>query len=577
MTSAPETGEPDRYSLGRLAQMSRERPIRGEFAAIWNRVIYWRTQLVRNLSMATRLALGLCLLAGLWSCDRSATHLTFTPGLHRGLAGEPSTLDPAAVADNFSAEVLRDLYEGLTTETPSGEVVPGVASTWSVDPTGRQYTFQLRPDAKWSNGSLIRAQDFVIAWRRVVDPKQGSPVADDLRFLAGAAAIIDGKAPTSDLGVFAPSDDILVVKLDRPVSYFPQLLTHAAAYPIYSDTVARSHDPKIWISNGPYILSNWSPGTVVSLTQNLNYWDRKNVHIPRVDYEIVPDENSQYARFRAGQLEMTDTVPANAIPQLQRENSSELFIAPFLATAYYGLNLSKPPLASNRKLRQALAMAIDRQELVTAQGFGQTPAFGFLPPGTADYSPQTWLWKNLSDAERAAEAKRLYAEAGYSAKKPLRLRLLFNSNVGIKNTAIMVAAMWKEVLGIDIELTDEEYRVFLQSRHDKSRWEVLRLGWTADYNDASNFLDSLRQHSENNDEEYANSAFDSLLDEAAQSADPIRRRTILETSESIMLADYPIIPLYFFVSKRLVKTYVKGFQTNPLNHIYSKSLTVSSH
>jgi len=222
-------------------------------------------------------------------------------------------------------------------------------------------------------------------------------------------------------------------------------------------------------------------------------------------------------------------------------------------------------------------MAIDRQKLVNTQGFGQSPAFGFLPPGTADYTPQAWQWKNMSDVERAAEAKRLYAEAGYSAKQPLRLRLLFNSNVGIKNTAIIVAAMWKEVLGIDVELTDEEYRVFLQSRHDKSRWEVLRLGWTADYNDASNFLDSLRQHSENNDEEYANSAFDSLLDEAAQSGDPLRRRTLLETSESIMLADYPIIPLYFFVSKRMVKTYVKGFQANPLNHIYSKSLTVSAH
>jgi oligopeptide transport system substrate-binding protein len=531
-------------------------------------------QLVRNLSIATRL-MALCLIAGMWSCDRSATH-TVAPALHRGLAGEPSTLDPAAVADNFSAEVLRDLYEGLTTEAPTGEVIPGVASSWSVDPTGRQYTFQLRPDARWSNGSRIRAQDFVIAWRRVVDPKQGSPVADDLRFLSGAASIMGGKAPTTALGVYAPSDDTLIITLDQPVPYLLQLLTHAAAYPIYSDAVARTHDPRIWISNGPYTLSNWSPGTTVSLTRNSNYWDRKNVRISHVYYEVVPDENSQFARFRAGQLDMTDTVPANAIPQLRKENSSELFIAPFLATAYYGLNLAEPPLATNRKLRQALAMAIDRQELVTAQAFGQLPAFGFLPPGTAHYTPQSWEWKNMSGVDRAAEARRLYAEAGYSAKKPLRLRLLFNSNVGIKNTAIIVAAMWKEVLGVDVELTDEEYRVFLQSRHDKSRWEVLRLGWTADYNDASNFLDSLRQHSENNDEEYSNSAFDSLLDQAAQTADPLRRRTILETSERLMLDDYPIVPLYFLVSKRLVKTYVSGFQPNPLNHIYSKSLAVGA-
>ena len=345
---------------------------------------------MRKCSCTAHLALGLCLLASLSCCDRSATDQTFTARpASRSFAGEPSTLDPAAVADNFSSEVLRDLYEGLTTEGPTGEIIPGVASSWSVDPTGRQYTFQLRPDAKWSNGSLIRAQDFVIAWRRVVDPKQGSPVADDLRFLAGAASVIEGKAPTTELGVYAPKDDTLVVRLDQPIPYLLQLLTHAAAYPIYSEAAARTHDPRTWISNGPYILSNWSPGTAVSLTQNLNYWDRQNVHIARVDYSVVPDENSQYARFRAGQLDMTDTVPANAISQLQKDDPSELNIAPFLATAYYGLNLAKPPLATNRKLRQALAMAIDRQKLVTAQGFGQLSAFGFLPPGTADYSPQS--------------------------------------------------------------------------------------------------------------------------------------------------------------------------------------------
>jgi oligopeptide transport system substrate-binding protein len=137
--------------------------------------------------------------------------------------------------------------------------------------------------------------------------------------------------------------------------------------------------------------------------------------------------------------------------------------------------------------------------------------------------------------------------------------------------------MWKDVLGIDTELLEEEYRVFLQSRHDKSRWEILRLGWTADYNDASNFLDAFRQSSENNDEGYANPDFDALLDQAAQSEDPQKRRSILETSEKIMLADYPVVPLYFFVSKRLIKSYVHGLQSNPLNHIASKSLLVEPH
>jgi oligopeptide transport system substrate-binding protein len=220
-------------------------------------------------------------------------------------------------------------------------------------------------------------------------------------------------------------------------------------------------------------------------------------------------------------------------------------------------------------------MAIDRKKVVTALGAGQAEAFGFVPTATSNYSSQSWPWKNLGDDARITEARRLYTEAGYSSRKPLHLRLLFNSNAGIKATAIIVAAMWKEVLNVDTTLTDEEYRVFLESRHDRSRWDVLRLGWTADYNDASNFLDAFRQHSENNDEEYANAAFDTLVAEASQTADPQRRRAILEMSEATMLADYPVIPLYFFVSKRLVKTYVKGFQPNAMNHVYSKSLSVS--
>jgi oligopeptide transport system substrate-binding protein len=515
--------------------------------------------------------------ASLLGCGRHENSQAEAPVLRRGLAGEPSTLDPAAVADSFSAEVLRDLYEGLTTESPTGAVVPGVASSWTIDSSGLLYTFYLRPEARWSNGKPIQSRDFVNAWRRVVDPKRGSPVADDLRFLAGAKAIIEGKAPTSSLGVECPDDQTLIVKLEQPVPYLPQLLTHAATYPVSSEDAARTHDPNTWVSNGPYTLSGWLPGTEVQLAKNENYWDRKNVQISKIEYEIVSDENSQYARFRAGQLDLTDTVPANAIASLRTANSAELFIAPFLATAYYGFNLSQAPFANNKKLRQALAMAIDREKLVAAQGFGQAEAFGFIPPGTANYRSQTWDWKALNPADRGAEARRLYAEAGYSEKSPLRLRLLFNSNVGIKNTAIIIAAMWKEVLGTNTVLTEEEYRVFLQSRHDKSRWDVLRLGWTADYNDASNFLDALRQRSENNDEGYSNAAFDALLDQAARTQDPQRRQDLLQKSEAMMLEDYPIVPLYFFVSKRLVKSYVKGLQSNPLNHVYTKSLTVESH
>ena len=179
-----------------------------------------------------------------------------------------------------------------------------------------------------------------------------------------------------------------------------------------------------------------------------------------------------------------------------------------------------------------------------------------------------------ADAERLRE---LFQEAGYSEAKPLRLRLLYNSNTVIKQTAIIIAAMWKETLGVDTEYTEEEYRVFLETRHDKSRWDVVRLGWTADFNDAGNFLDTLRTKSKNNDEGYANPAYDQLLDEAASTADPTKRRELLEAGERLMLADYPIIPLYHFVSKRLIKPYVHGVKPDPFDRIPTKTLTIVAH
>ncbi|MGO9932061.1 MAG: peptide ABC transporter substrate-binding protein [Steroidobacteraceae bacterium] len=520
------------------------------------------------------------ILVALYGCSQHANPLGQGHNelvLRRGLAGEPASLDPAAAADTFSTQVVQDLYEGLTSESPAGEVVPGVAYHWEVDPTGRKYTFYLRSDARWSNGEPVRAQEFLASWRRVLDPKQGSPVSNDLRLIVGAAEIISGLLPPTSLGVTVPSDNVLVVNLERPAPYFPQLLAHSAAFPIYSDSSARTHNPRAWISDGPYILSSWQPGTRVELVQNLHYWDRSNVHIPQIEYQIAPDQNSQFAAYRAGQLDMTDTVPPNAIASFRNEHSNEIVIAPYLATAYYGLNFPAQPFNGNLNLRKALAMAVDRRRLVTALSLGQIPAYGFVPPGTLNYNPQHWEWEKLSDIDRVAEARRLYAEAGYSIHTPLHLRLLFNSNPAIKQTAIMIAAMWKEELGIDTELTDEEFRVFLQSRHDKRRWEVIRSAWNADYNDASNFLDIFRANSSNNDTGYSNSNFDQVLDKAAITVDQDIRRDLLETAEQMMLADYPSIPLYFYVSKRLVKPYVLGVIPNPLDRVSSKALVILPH
>jgi oligopeptide transport system substrate-binding protein len=497
--------------------------------------------------------------------------------LRRGISGEPASLDPAAAADNFSTQVIQDLYEGLTRESSNGEIVPGVASSWDVDPTGTKYTFHLRPNASWSNGKRVVASEFVASWQRILDPKQASPISSELKLLKGAAAIISGKLSPTTLGVVAQGSDVLIVNLEQPAPYFPQLLAHSAAFPIYSDLSARSHTAISWVSNGPFVLASWLPGTTIELKRNAAYWDRANVQIDSVDYQIAPDQNSQFAAYRAGQLDMTDTVPSNAIESLRKEHPQELVIAPLLATAYYGLNLEAPQLQGNLKLRKALSMAIDRRRLVASLALGQTPAFGFVPPGTWNYEPQHWNWESLNDADRIVQARRLYAEAGFSGGTPLRLRLLLNSSPSIKQTAILVAAMWKEALGVETILTDEEFRVFLESRHDKHKWEVVRLAYTADYNDASSLLDIFRTNSSNNDTGYSNPLFDKFLDEAASTADSNIRRSLLANAERSMLDDYPVIPLYYLVSKRLVKPYVSGVKPNALDRVGSKELSLLAH
>src|SRR5271168_1997567 len=348
---------------------------------------------------------------------KSAASPEDTATLRRGIGGEPGTLDPGAAADSFSLGVLGDLYEGLTAESADGTVVPGVAASWTVDRTGAKYEFNLRHDAHWSNGAPDRAQDFVNAWRRVVDPKQGSSVADNLRVIMGAEAIIAGRAIPSSLGVSAPRDDLLDVVLTRPAPYFPQLLTHYSTFPVFSESAARSHDARTWVSNGAYVLTSWTPGGTLQLSKNQMYWDRDHVPITNVVYVPLSDENAEWLRYRAGELDLTQSVPASALASIRKERLSELHIAPVLGTMYYAFNLHAAPFKNNVELREALVMAVDRRAILTAiLPFGQKPAYGFVPNGTWNYQSQSWDWADTPDAMRIGAAQRSYAKAGYSRR-----------------------------------------------------------------------------------------------------------------------------------------------------------------
>jgi oligopeptide transport system substrate-binding protein len=531
------------------------------------------TRLRRGLP-ATFIAVAACVIGACGSRQPPETDAAAAPPtvLRRGSGGEPGSLDPALAVDTFAFEILRDLYEGLTSESPDGAIIPGTASSWKVSEGGTRYDIEIRSDAQWSDGTPVRAEDFLRAWRHVVDPATASPVADVLRPIHFASEILAGKLPPKRLDVRAPSVRVLSIKLTRPTPYFPQLLAHSATFPVHDGrTPAGQHPP----SNGPYALTRWTPGSDIEISRNDFYWDRSHVSIPSVIYRLIANEDAELSQYRGGLLDVTASVPQSALPMIRRDFPGDLQVAPFLGVYYYALNLHSDPLKSSPKLRQALAMALDREQLRSALlPFGQSSAFGFVPPGTSNYDPQSWEWKASPAAERSATARRLYREAGFSPASPLHLRLLINSNPGIKRMATAVASMWAQTLGVKTDIIEEEYRVFLESRKQPQRWDLIRLGWTADFNDAANFLDTFRADSPNNDTGYHNPGFDRLLDRAAETADTTERKALLESAERMMLADYPVVPVYFYSSKRLISPRVHGESHNPLNRLYSKHLSL---
>lgn len=494
--------------------------------------------------------------------------------LRRGLAGQPGSLDPQRAEDAFSYDVLRDLYEGLVTSDPAGRAVPAAAESWEVSADGRTYTFSLRQDARWSNGDKVVAGEFVAALRRALDPATASGAADLLRAIEHAPEILRGELPPDRLGVRAPDDHRLEIRLSRPVPYFPDILTNTVVSPVHASTLAGDGGfsrPGSTVTNGPYRLAALAPGSSLRLVRNEHYWDRAAVAYDEVRYEIVPDENAEFARYRARELDVTNSVPEQRFEELARDPDSGLQHRPWLATFYFTLNTDRGPLRGRPDLRQALSLALDRDAITTAIArAGQVPAYALVPDGVWNYAPARYDWSRTSRDERLARARSLYAAAGFSPPRPLRLRLLYNENELVQKVCVAIAAMWKESLGVETELVQMEFKAYLAARADPEQWDVVRVGWTADYNDASTFLDTMLEGSPQNFGRWVDAGYARLLEAAANESDATRRRETLQQAEALMLQDYPLLPVYFYVTRRLVQPWVQAPPINPMNRTYSR-------
>ncbi len=505
-------------------------------------------------------------LSAVCACGGADNAQSSSSVLNRGINSDPESLDAHKARSLQAADVLRDIGEGLVGFTATGELTAGTAARWDVSEDGMTYTFHLRPEAKWSNGDAVTAAHFVFGIERLVDPETAAFYAQFVSEITELDAV---------------DDHTLIVHLARPTPYFLSLLTHPATFPMHPGSLAEHGDsfarPGSLLSNGAYVLTEWIPGSVITLRRNVYYWNNANTAIDEVRHHVITQEMTELARYRAGEIDITDSVPPDGFEQVEEELGDQLHIAPYLNLYYYGYNLTKPPFKDSPELRQALSMAIDRELLVEKVARrGETPAYSWVPPGVNNYEPTVFSYAGLTQNERNQIAQSLYKKAGYSEDNPLKLELRYNTSDTHRRIALAIQSMWRDALGVEVTLINEEFQVLLANIQAKELTQVFRSSWVGDYNDAHTFLSILQSGSAANVPGYSSEKYDSLMQSAAEQVDLDRRRLYLEEAEREMLADHPAIPIYFYVSKHLVSPRVEGWGDNVLDYHYSQHLSLKA-
>ncbi|MEO6263930.1 MAG: peptide ABC transporter substrate-binding protein [Luteimonas sp.] len=509
-------------------------------------------------------------------CSATAAAQPSHEQLERGNGPEPSTLDAHRCQEVACGNVLRDLYEGLVTEDARGRLIPGMAQRWTVSADGRTWTFHLRDGLRWSNGAPLDAPQIVASFRRAFAPRTAAPFGELFDALRNAQAVQAGTLPPDALGVSAPDARTVVFSLTRSAS-LPALLTLPIAFPVYLPAVAQygaQHTrPGHLVSNGAYRLVAWTPQANLIVQKNPRFHDVANVAIPRVRFQVTEDAAAELQRFAAGDLDLTEVVPPQPLPSLRERFGARLRIAPYLGAFWFGLNLTRPPFRDNPQLREALSLAVDRDKLTRyVTGLGETPAFGIVPTGIPGYVPASLPWSRWTQAQRDARAQALYRAAGYSHAHPLVIELRYNTSTPHRRLALAVAAMWRQVLGVQVRLRNEEWKVFVGNRKQRVITQVFRGGWIADVPDARNFLAAFGSDGPLNWTGLDDPGFRERVARADAAKSEAARNAWLHAAETRLLNQHALIPLYFYTSKHLVANNVQGFEANALDRHASRWL-----
>jgi oligopeptide transport system substrate-binding protein len=484
---------------------------------------------------------------------------------------DPQDLDPQTVTGEPESHILNALFEGLVSQDPQTlGPIPGVAESWDISPDKRVYTFHLRKDARWSNGDSVTSRDFLESYRRMLMPTLGAEYAEMLfkdAEVVNAREFYEGKITDfSQVGFRAPDDRTFIVTLKYPASYFLTMLNHQSWYPVHLPTILKHGKidekstrwtlPGNLVGNGPFVLKRWRVQQDVVVEKSPTYWNAGIVRLKEIHYIPNEDISSEERAFRSGQLHVTNDVPQSKIDTYKQLHPDYIRITPYLGSYYYRFNVTNPVI-KDKRVRRALAMAVDREKLVkhVTRG-GQSPANNFTPPGMSGYTSRATIPTDFEGA------RRLLAEAGFPDGKGLPpVEILINTSQNHRAIAEAIQDMWREQLHIDARIANQEWKVYLDSM-TKLDYCAARSGWIGDYIDPMAFLGLMVSGGGNNCTGFANPEYDRLIQAAAAASNDAERLEAFQSAEAILMDEAVILPLYFYTRVYLKQPSVKGWYSN---------------
>ncbi|XMB87405.1 peptide ABC transporter substrate-binding protein [Mycoplasmatota bacterium WC44] len=496
------------------------------------------------------------------------------------IGADPKTLDPSLNGASDGGDVINNTFEGLVREF-NGEVLPGIAKSWDISEDGKTITFHLR-ESNWSNGDPLTAHDFVYGWKHGMDPATGSEYSWLWHYtnVVGSEEAVDG-ASLNDVGIEATDDYTFVVQLKQPTDYFVSLTAFYHFMPLHQASVEAVADgmwaktPAKATSNGPYMLTSYELGKGLVLEKNPEYWNADNVQIEVINGKFIDSAYTAFAAFQNDDLDYIPSVPPSEVTRLIAEDN-QFYVFPLLGTYYYSFNLDLD-VWQNAKLRTALSLSIDREAIVEAMGGIATPATGVVPPGFTDHEGNDFYatagnFGVETDSSKFEEAKTLLdealAEMGYAGVEefPTDLVILYNTSEGHKLVAEMVQQMWKENLGISVDLQNQDWAVF-QGTRKAGDFDIARGGWLTDYMDPSGMLSIFTSENAYNDPNFYNDEYDTLMNEAMAATDKTVHFEKLYAAQEVFMNEMPIVPVYHYSDSMYVKSYVKNWGRSVLGSV----------